>query len=70
MVRAGNDNLLLAVGEAIEALLRPTPPPPPPTCTGCEPIAGKCHFIFLLLITIAPFLAKRQGLYVPTREER
>ncbi|EIE21247.1 amidase signature enzyme [Coccomyxa subellipsoidea C-169] len=38
--RPGSDNLLLAVGEAIEALLRPTPPPPPPTCTGCEPIAG------------------------------
>jgi hypothetical protein len=39
-VRAGDDNLLLAVGEAIEALLSPTPPPPPPACTGCTPIAG------------------------------
>lgn len=39
-VRAGDDNLLLAVGEAIEALLSPTPPPPPPTCTGCTPVAG------------------------------
>ncbi|CAL8466175.1 g5711 [Coccomyxa elongata] len=38
--RPGDDNLLLAVGEAIETLLSPTPPPPPPTCTGCSPVAG------------------------------
>ena len=40
---AGNDNLLLSVGEAIEALLPLTPPPPPPACAGCEPIAGQTH---------------------------
>ena len=33
----GNDNLLLAVGEAMEAVLPPTPPPV--LCSGCEPQA-------------------------------
>lgn len=40
MVTAGDDNLLLSVGEAIEKLLQPTPEPPAPTCTGCSPVAG------------------------------
>jgi hypothetical protein len=37
---AGYDNLLLSVGEAIEALVPPTPPPPAPACSGCQPIAA------------------------------
>ncbi|KAK9838245.1 hypothetical protein WJX84_005685 [Apatococcus fuscideae] len=37
--RAGYDNLLLAVGEAMQEVLPEMPPPPPPSCTGCNPQA-------------------------------
>ena len=34
---AGHDALLLAVAQAVEAILPETPPPPAPQCTGCTP---------------------------------
>ena len=42
---AGDDNLLLAVGAAIEKLIPATPPPPAPTCSGCSAIAGRAHLV-------------------------
>ena len=45
VLRAGDDNLLLAVGTAIEKLIPPTPPPTAPTCSGCSAIAGKAYII-------------------------
>ena len=43
VLHAGDDNLLLAVGAAIEKLIPPTPPPPAPTCSGCSAIAGRAQ---------------------------
>ncbi|KAK9834649.1 hypothetical protein WJX74_006634 [Apatococcus lobatus] len=37
--RSGYDNLLLAVGEAMQDVLPQMPPPPAPLCTGCSPQA-------------------------------
>lgn len=37
MLPADNDHVLLAVAQAVEPLLAPTPPPPwHPPCTGCR----------------------------------
>lgn len=36
---AGDDNLLLAIGDAMESALPAMPPPPEPMCTGCTPRA-------------------------------